>query len=237
MEPSTESVRDRLARARSIIDDALTETGSTGRAVRVMAVTKTHPVSTVETAIEAGIGIIGENRVSEGGRKVALLGREAAEFHMIGPLHTGEVRQAVRDFHSLDSVDRMKIANEIARRTGKSGGPVPGLLLEVNTSGEPSKHGFRPDRAILEKTLAELIEMGIPPDGFLTVGPLPGAGISPRSSFGCLRELRDSLRGASGLPLEELSMGMSDDFREAVLEGATTVRLGRYLFGERVPRN
>jgi len=237
MEPCTEYVRERLTLARSEIDEALVESGHADRTVRVMAVTKTHPVSTVQAAIQAGIGLIGENRVSEGGRKVALLGREAAEFHMIGPLHTGEVRQAVRDFHSLDSVDRMKIASEIARRVGNSGGTAPGLLLEVNTSGESSKHGFPPDPATLEKTLLELAGMGIPPDGFLTVGPLPGAGVSPRSAFGLLRELRDTLRAATGLKLEELSMGMSDDFREAVLEGATTVRLGRYLFGERAPRN
>jgi pyridoxal phosphate enzyme (YggS family) len=233
---SPESVRERLQEALSVIRDALAECGSPARVIRVMAVTKTHPAAAAAAAIAAGIPLIGENRVSEGGRKIAQLGRESAEFHLIGPLHTGEVRQAVRDFHSIDSLDRLKVAAEIARRITPGPSRSPRVMVEVNTSGEVSKHGFPPDAGLLEEALLAFTGMGLAVSGLLTVGPVPGADVSPRRAFALLRQLRDRLSASTGIPLEELSMGMSDDFREAVLEGATTVRLGRFLFGERTSR-
>lgn len=237
MDAAFESVRRRLEEARRTIANALSACGDRDRTVRVMAVTKTHPVETVEIAIAAGIRLIGENRVSEGGRKIAQIGRECAEFHLIGPLHAGEVRQALRDFHAIDSIDRLKVAGEISRRIPPGSLSSPRVMVEVNTSGEASKHGFPPDPGLLEETLLQLRGMGLQIYGLLTVGPLPGGGVSPRTAFARLRELRDRLAVSTGLPLEDLSMGMSDDFPEAVLEGATTVRLGRFLFGERPRQN
>ena len=222
-----------LTTARQTIGEALDRCGERGRTVRIMAVTKTHPPETVRMALEAGVRLIGENRVSEGGRKIKEVGRDSAEFHMIGPLHTGEVRQAVRDFHSIDSVDRLKIAGEISRRTVRQGRSAPVILLEVNTSGEVSKHGFAPETGILEEKVCQVRELGLDVSGFLTVGPLSAGERATREAFALLRSLRDSISRSSGSPLEELSMGMSDDFHLAVLEGATTVRLGRYLFGAR----
>lgn len=230
---SADSVRTGLELARELIDKAIGSTGETGRRVRIMAVTKTHPAEVVRMAIEAGVGMIGENRVSEGGRKVRTLGPDAAEFHMIGPIHTGEVRQAVRDFGWIDSLDRLKIAGEIARRTVRKGEEQPGLLLEVNTSGEDSKHGFPPDAALLEDVLGGIEEMGLEISGFLTIGPLGESDTRIRKAFAKLRHLRDALERSCGLTLPELSMGMSDDFPLAVMEGATIVRLGRFLFGPR----
>lgn len=230
---SVESVRGNLELARELMDRAIRSAGGENGTVRVMAVTKTHPAEVVRMAVEAGADMIGENRVSEGGRKVRTLGRDLTEFHMIGPIHTGEVRQAVRDFQWIDSLDRSDIASEIARRTVEKGEEQPGLLLEVNTSGEVSKHGFPPDAARLEEVLGGIGGMGLRISGLLTVGPLGASESGVRRAFSLLRELRDDLSRRCGFPLEELSMGMSDDFHLAAAEGATTVRLGRFLFGPR----
>lgn len=233
MDLSVETVRSNLEHAGELIGKALGSTGEEERRVRIMAVTKTHPPEVAAMAIEAGVTLIGENRVSEGGRKVRALGSKAAEFHMIGPIHTGEVRQAVRDFHWIDSVDRLKIAREIARRTVEKGEGQPGILLEVNTSGETSKHGFEPDITLLEDIMGTMIDLGLTVSGLLTIGPLGGTEDRTRNAFALLRNLRDGLQERCGLELPELSMGMSDDFQLAVMEGATTVRLGRFLFGPR----
>lgn len=213
-----------------VIRRALASAGRTD-SVSVMAVTKNHPAETVRCVISSGIGLIGENRVTEGGRKIALLGRDSACFHLIGPLHRGEVRQACRDFHSIDSVDRPVILEALIARQALS--PVPPVLLEVDTTPGEAKHGFRPEVALLCDTVCRAREQGLEVRGFLTVGPLSGGESASRRSFGLLREIRDRVAGECGAPLCELSMGMSDDYGCAVLEGATTVRLGRCLLGPR----
>lgn len=233
MKYSVESIRSNLHHANDMIGDALKKSFDPQRDVRIMAVTKTHPVELVRMTIEAGIRIIGENRVSEGGRKINAIGRDAAEYHMIGPIHTGEVRQAVRDFHWIDSVARMKIAEEIVRRTLSRNKAQPGLLVEVNTSGEESKHGFAPDYHRLEDAIGRMKELGLKVSGLLTIGPLRGTSRDTREAFASLRNLRDDLSEKGGFRLPELSMGMSDDFPLAVMEGATIIRLGRFLFGDR----
>jgi len=230
---NTSDIAYNLSRAEEMIQEALQRSREPNRQVRIMAVTKTHSAEVVKLALKAGVKLIGENRVSEGGRKVRELGRESGEFHMIGPLHTKEVRQAVRDFHWIDALDRMKIAAEVARRTVQKGKPQPGLLLEVNTSGEGSKHGFPPDEILLTDVLGEIGEMGLAVSGLLTVGPLGGTERDVAGAFARLRELRDELIDQHDHDLAELSMGMSDDFPVAVREGATLVRLGRFLFGPR----
>jgi len=230
------SVKSRLSVARDSIDSATSGSGLDAGSVRIMAVTKMHPPEVVSMAIGAGIDLIGENRVSEGGRKIRVVGRENAEFHLIGPVHRKELRQALRDFHSIDAVDRVEIASEIVRRISLRGIDQPGILLEVNTSGEKSKYGFPPDVGLLEGVLGKLVDMGLRVDGFLTVGPLGASEPVVRKAFSSLREIRDSLESSMKLHLGELSMGMSDDFHWAVMEGASTVRLGRFLFGDRPVR-
>lgn len=230
---SVENIKSNLQAAMEMIEDTLNSCGEPGRTVAIMAVTKTHPAEVAAMAIEAGVKLIGENRVSEGGRKIKALGKNAAEFHMIGPIHTGEVRQAVRDFHWIDSIGRLKIAREIVRRTLSRGKEQPCILIEVNTSGESSKHGFDPDYHLLRDVLGEISESGLRVSGLMTVGPLGGSEQDTSEAFALLRKLSDRLCRDSGYDLPELSMGMSDDFALAVAEGATTVRLGRYLFGPR----
>lgn len=221
-------IRENLDRIREEIARACFRVGRTPDEVRVMAVTKTHPPRVVREAVEAGVGLIGENRVTEGGRKIRELGRDFALFHMIGPLHVKEVRQAVRDFHCIEAVDRIEVARELARR--KADTPI---LIEVNTSGEPSKKGFPPDFSILEEALGTMAESGLTVKGLMTVGPLAAGKGGSRKAFALLRDLRDRLRSFPVMPLETLSMGMSDDYSDAVLEGATTIRLGRALLGDR----
>lgn len=230
---SVQTIESNLQTVMELVERALNSCGEPDRAVAIMAVTKTHPVEVASMAIEAGVKLLGENRVSEGGRKVKALGKDAAEFHMIGPIHTGEVRQAVRDFHWIDSVDRLKIAREIARKTLSRGKEQPGILVEVNTSGEASKHGFNPDFHLLCDVLGEIRDTGLRISGLMTVGPLGGSELDTSKAFALLRKLRDLLESSCGYDLSELSMGMSDDFVLAVKEGATTIRLGRYLFGPR----
>ncbi|MCD4777190.1 MAG: YggS family pyridoxal phosphate-dependent enzyme [Candidatus Aegiribacteria sp.] len=233
---SVKVIKSNLLKARELVEDSLELCGESGREVKIMAVTKTHPVDVASKAIKAGITLLGENRVSEGGRKINALGKDSAEFHMIGPIHTGEVRQAARDFHWIDSVGRMKIAREIARRTVLKGLEQPGILIEVNTSGEESKHGFSPDYHLLEDVLGEIGGIGLRISGLMTVGPLGASELDTSEAFALLRILRDRLKDNCDYDLSELSMGMSDDFQLAVKEGATTVRLGRYLFGPRETR-
>jgi len=224
-----DKVKDNLESVYSEIADVAAECGREPGEVTVMAVTKTHPAEYIEAAVKCGIRHIGENRVSEGGRKVKQLGKDYAVFHAIGVLHRKEVRQALRDFHWLDAVDKIEIIEEIARRKA-----TPQILLEVNTSGEPSKKGFSPDVVLLESVLGRALELELPVQGFLTVGPLYRDMSGQRKAFEDLRVLRDSLETRLGVSLPELSMGMSDDFALAVKEGATTVRLGRRLFGYRI---
>ncbi len=222
------TVEENLAHVRDEIGKACLRSGRNAEAVEIMAVTKTHPAEYVEAAIDCGIRHIGENRVSEGGRKIGAVGPDRAVFHLIGVIHRSEVRQAVRDFHCIDAVDRLRILEEIVRREAS-----PRILLEVNTSGEKAKKGFPPDGALLETAMEYALENGLSVEGLLTVGPLGEGEIGMREAFSTLRQLRDRLSAALGVPLPTLSMGMSDDFAVAVEEGSTMVRLGRVLFGPR----
>ncbi|MCK5131992.1 MAG: YggS family pyridoxal phosphate-dependent enzyme [Candidatus Sabulitectum sp.] len=224
-----------LAKVKENTDSALAEiaeaadrAGRQPEDVSIMAVTKTHPAEYITAAVENGIRHIGENRISEGGRKIRQIGLDYAVFHAIGVLHRKEVRQAVRDFHCLDAVHKIEIIEEIARRNAS-----PLILLEVNTSGESAKKGFPPDIVLLESVLGRALELELPVRGFLTIGPLGSDQIRQRKAFENLRKIRDSLEARLKVSLPELSMGMSDDFTLAVLEGSTMVRLGRRLFGSR----
>jgi pyridoxal phosphate enzyme (YggS family) len=228
MDELINKVRENLDSVEAEIAEAANRAGRQPEEVLVMAVTKTHPAEYITAAVECGITHIGENRVSEGGRKIKALGRDYAVFHAIGVLHRKEVRQALRDFHWLDAIDKTEIIEEIARRKAS-----PEILLEVNTSGEPAKKGFSPDVAFLETVLGRALELELPIKGFFTVGPLCKDLSGQRKAFESLRTIRDSLENRLKVALPELSMGMSDDFELAVMEGSTIVRLGRRLFGYR----
>jgi pyridoxal phosphate enzyme (YggS family) len=197
--------------------------------VTIVAVTKTHPASLVRAAVDAGLSDVGENRVQEALEKQEQLAGLEVRWHLIGTLQRNKARQAVGRFALIHSVDRLDLATELARRAEP--GTRQSVLLQVNCSGEPQKGGAEPDLlpALLESVL------GLPAldlRGLMTMAAFEADEKALRRTFELLRMLREqSQRSATGL--QELSMGMSGDYAIAVEEGATMVRLGSALFGER----
>jgi len=218
----------RLAMVREIVARHQAIAGWT-HAVRIVAVTKTHPPAAVRAAVAAGLGDIGENRVQEALEKRAALNDVAVDWHLIGTLQRNKARLAVGRFALIHSVDRVELATELARRAAP--GSRQAILVQVNCSGEPQKGGVEPDGlpALLE-VLRPLT--GIDVRGLMTMSALTEDQAEQRRAFRLLRDLRDAAE-RSGYRLPELSMGMSGDYPVAVEEGATMIRLGTVLFGER----
>jgi pyridoxal phosphate enzyme (YggS family) len=203
--------------------------GGWSHPVTVVAVTKTHPSSAVRDAVHAGLTDVGENRVQEALEKQDQLPDLAVRWHLIGSLQRNKARHAVGRFALIHSVDRADLGLELARRAPV--GARQAVLLQVNCSGEPQKGGVSPHElpALIEQ-LRELPSLEL--RGLMTMAAFDADDGTLRRSFGQLRSLRDG--AASQVPgLTELSMGMSGDFTIAVEEGATMIRLGSALFGER----
>lgn len=197
--------------------------------VRLLAVSKTHPVEIVRQAYEAGLRCFGENRVMEMISKASKL-PDDIEWHLIGHLQRNKVKEAVQVaayVHSIDSLELLKRVNDVAAASAK----CPKLLLEVNISGEESKFGFVPEQ--VENALMAGKDWHCPIIGLMTMAPFGASENELHRIFGALRQLRDELSVKSGLPLPELSMGMSGDFEVAIEEGATIVRVGTAIFGTR----
>ncbi|MGE5687651.1 MAG: YggS family pyridoxal phosphate-dependent enzyme [Gemmatimonadota bacterium] len=218
----------RLAQAREAIHrhQAL---GGWRHPVKIVAVTKTHGADAVRAAVAAGITAVGENRVQEALAKQDQLADVAVEWHLIGTLQRNKARHAVGRFALIHSVDRLDLAQELARRVAP--GARQAVLVQVNCSNEPQKGGVEPDAlpALLDG-LRPLDRLDV--RGLMTMAALTADAAEQRGAFRLLRTLRDRAE-AAGHPLPELSMGMSADFPVAVEEGATIVRLGTLLFGER----
>lgn len=218
----------RLAQAREAIHrhQAL---GGWRHPVKIVAVTKTHGADAVRAAVAAGITAVGENRVQEALAKQDQLADVAVEWHLIGTLQRNKARHAVGRFALIHSVDRLDLAQELARRAAP--GARQAVLVQVNCSNEPQKGGVEPDAlpALLDG-LRPLDRLDV--RGLMTMAALTADAAEQRGAFRLLRTLRDGAE-AAGHPLPELSMGMSADFPVAVEEGATIVRLGTLLFGER----
>jgi pyridoxal phosphate enzyme (YggS family) len=221
---------DRLARIRETIS-AGQQAGGWAHSVEIVAVTKGHGPEAVRAAAAAGLMAVGENRVQEALAKQEAAGNLPVRWHLIGTLQRNKVRQAVGRFALIHSVDRFDLAQEISRRlTPAERQPV---LVQVNCSNEPQKGGVEPTG------LAALLDQvaglpGLEVRGLMTMAALDADTGEQHRAFGLLRRLRDeaTARGRCG---SELSMGMSGDFRVAVEEGATMVRVGTLLFGERSP--
>jgi pyridoxal phosphate enzyme (YggS family) len=195
-------------------------------ALRIVGVTKTHPVEVARAALAAGIGRLGESRVQEAEPKIHDL--PTAEWHLVGRLQSNKVRRAVRGFEVIHSVDSASLLAQLARAAAEEG-RSPRLLLQVNVTGEAAKGGLTS-----EALLAMAGEIGGGSViGLMTIARMGATDEEARATFGRLRELRDRAREASGEPLAELSMGMSDDAEAAAAEGATLVRIGTALFGAR----
>jgi pyridoxal phosphate enzyme (YggS family) len=215
------AVRETVARRQSI--------GGWRHQVRIVAVTKTHGVEAVRAALAAGMEDIGENRVQEAMQKQDALGDTRVQWHLIGTLQRNKARHAAGRFALIHSVDRSDLALELDRRV--PAGTRQPVLVQVNCSNESQKGGVAPDalpRLLDEFRGLEQIEVR----GLMTMSALTDDTAEQRRAFRLLRELRDAAE-RSGHELPELSMGMSGDYPIAVEEGATMIRLGTVLFGER----
>jgi len=220
-----EEIQDRIARA----------AGRAGRdpaSVTLVAVSKTVPASRIEEAIAAGVQVLGENRVQEARGKIETIGRKVP-WHLIGHLQTNKAGLAVSLFEMVHSVDTLRVAQALEREADRQGKRLP-VLVQVNISGEASKSGVAPEEApALLQSVAGMGHLQI--EGLMTIPPYAEDPEAGRPLFRRLRELRDRVNaeGLAGEGLRHLSMGMSHDFEVAVEEGATMVRVGTLLFGER----
>jgi len=222
------AIASRFEAVRRQVADAADVSGRQPSDVTIVAVTKTVGIAEVRAALTAGVVDFGENRVQEFLGKYGLF--PDAHWHFIGTLQTNKVKDVVGRAWLIHSVDSLHLLSEISRRAELAGVVQP-VLLQVNVSGEGSKHGFA--CLDVQEALVEAIRMGsVEVRGLMTMAPF-GRPEDARWVFRELRELRDSLREMplNGVELTELSMGMSNDFRVAVEEGATIVRVGGAIFG------
>ncbi|HEU4569765.1 MAG TPA: YggS family pyridoxal phosphate-dependent enzyme [Gemmatimonadales bacterium] len=218
----------RLAQVRATIAERQARGGWT-HPVRIVAVTKTHGPEAVRAAVAAGLDAVGENRVQEALPKQDATADVAVDWHLIGSLQRNKVRQVIGRFALIHAVDRWELAEEFQKRV--PAGAVQGVLVQVNCSGEPQKGGVEPEGAVeLLDRLRGCDRLEV--RGLMTMAELTGDERVQRAAFRRLREVQEAGRRA-GHALPELSMGMSGDYGVAVEEGATLVRLGTILFGER----
>ncbi|MBI3333800.1 MAG: YggS family pyridoxal phosphate-dependent enzyme [Candidatus Omnitrophica bacterium] len=222
-------VRDNLQRVRERIAAAAGRAGRDPAEVRLVCVTKGIPAERIREAIACGVGEIGENRVQETREKQPAIGREAVRWHLVGHLQRNKARLAVELFDLIHSVDSLELIEELERQAGNRAERELELLVQVNVSGEATKHGCGPEEA---RRLAEAIlrSRHLRWAGLMTMAPFAEDPERARPVFRQLRLLRDRLReGLRDSPLH-LSMGMSQDFEVAVEEGATIVRVGSAIF-------
>lgn len=227
---------ENLETVRSRIGDAARRARRNPSQVALVAISKAHQSGLIRQAMEAGQEVFGESRAQELLLKVPLL-PSRLRWHFIGHLQSNKVRKVLPHCELIHGVDNEALAHDIDRIAAEEG-LHPHVLLEVNVSGEGSKHGFEP--AHLERVLENLLMLPrLQVEGFMTMAPLSDEAEDSRRHFAKLRELRDRLADVAGIPLATLSMGMSGDYEVAVEEGATLVRVGSAIFGapEKNPPN
>jgi PLP dependent protein len=223
-----EDLPNRLSEVRQRIDQAVRR-GGHGQDVRIIAVTKTHGSDAVEAAWNAGLQDVGENRVQEALGKMAAVS-PPVHWHLIGHLQRNKVKSA-DGFHLIHSVDSLRLAETVDAHA-RSGGRRQPVLVQVNVVGEETKGGFSPgELGTAASTLTQL--EGIDVQGVMTMAPLDASEATLRRVFAGAREARSILRTHGCGQANELSMGMSGDYEVAIEEGATMIRLGTILFGER----
>ena len=218
-----ERIHERIARA---AQRARRDPGD----VQLVAVSKTVPAQRLSAAVEAGITVLGENRVQEAESKAGLV--RGVTWHLVGPLQSNKARRAIALFDVVQTVDSLELASRLADIAKRDGRAPYRVLLQVNIDADPTKSGFDPD--VLVAGIDELAAIdALDVRGLMTVGRLVETPAAARPTFAALRKLSERLRARSPRLGGELSMGMTDDFEIAVEEGATMVRIGRALFGDR----
>jgi pyridoxal phosphate enzyme (YggS family) len=228
-----QSLTTRLEAVRERINRSASACGRKPSSIRLVAVSKTKSASLVKEAIGAGVMDLGENYIQEARDKIAELSQYPARWHFIGHLQSNKAKYAVSLFELIHSVDSMKVAMELDRQAQKIE-KVQSILIQVNVAGESSKSGISPQEAVqLVKEIARLENLSV--RGLMALPPFFNAPERVRPYFVALRELRDRIRaeGIERVDMDELSMGMTGDFDVAIEEGATLVRIGTAIFGER----
>jgi pyridoxal phosphate enzyme (YggS family) len=234
--PGSKTITAGLARATERIVRACQAAGREADSVRLLLATKRQPASAIRAALEAGAGLIGENRVQELAGKGPELASLPHEAHLIGPLQSNKINAALEWAACIETIASLKLAGLLAARANRRAKPV-GVMVQVNVSGEPTKSGVHPDQATdLAYQIAQFHSMRL--EGFMTVGLNSEDPVAVARCYASLREIRDQVAasGATGTrAATELSMGMSRDLEIAIAEGATIVRLGTAVFGPRDP--
>ncbi len=236
-------LREARARVLERIAQACARVGRDPGDVTLVAISKTVPPDRLAAARPAGLDLLGENRVQEAAAKAPLL--PGVRWHLVGPLQSNKARRAVEIFEAIESVDSVDLARRLDRLVREiralppSGVVDPGnrlpIYLEVNVDRDPAKAGLRPEElreALSDVEACEALEVA----GLMTIGRLTATPEEARQTFRALRELSEGLRRSNLVLRPGLSMGMSDDYPVAVEEGATIVRVGRAIFGERPAR-
>lgn len=223
----TKDLTENLAEVRKKITEAARRANRDPEEITLIAVSKTHPAEIIREAIAAGINTFGENKVQEAEAKIPEVGRETAEWHLIGHLQSNKARKAVRLFDVVHTLDSVELAERLERICIEENRAFLRVLIQVDLAGEETKSG------IAENDLPELVEYlksceRLKFEGFMVLPPFFDDAEKTRPYFVKLREIRDKF-----LPGGELSMGMTNDFEVAIEEGATMVRVGTAIFGER----
>ncbi|MEW5736855.1 MAG: YggS family pyridoxal phosphate-dependent enzyme [Thermodesulfobacteriota bacterium] len=230
--PASDSIEQNLLRVLERVNNAALRCGRDPASVRVVAVSKKMPPEAVLSAARAGATLFGENYIQEARDKIAALAAERLSWHFIGKLQTNKAKYAAKLFTMIHTVDSEALAVELDRRMAALGSSMP-VLLQVNVAGEQSKSGTSPEAAPdLARRVAELPNLEL--RGLMTMPPYDDPEKS-RPHFAALAALARRIRdlGLPGVSMHELSMGMSHDLEAAVAEGATLVRVGTAIFGER----
>ncbi len=218
-----------LALLKERVESACAACGRDAGEVAILPVTKNHPADAARFALAAGLGRAGENRVQEAEEKVPAV--PGLEWELIGHLQANKARRAAGLFSRIQSVDSLRLASRLDAAAGELGKRLR-ILLQINSGRDPAKFGadIEDAPALLEGALS-LPNLSV--EGLMTVAPIDSTLDAASRAFAALREIRDGLSSSFGVPLPELSMGMSGDLERAVAEGSTMVRVGTFLFGER----
>jgi PLP dependent protein len=224
------AIATNLQAVRARIADAAIAAGRQPETVHLLAVSKTKPLSDVQTAAAAGQRAFGENYVQEGAEKCIATIDDKFEWHFIGPLQSNKTRLVAEHFAWVHSIERLKIAERLSDQRPAALPPLQ-VCVQVNVSGEASKSGCAPAEALpLCRAIAALPHLQL--RGLMAIPEATDDLAAQRQPFRQLREIYENIR-ASGLPLDTLSMGMTHDLEAAIAEGATIVRVGTAIFGER----
>ena len=228
-----ETIKKKLEKINEKIKKAALKANRSTEDIKLVAVTKTATVEQIKEAISAGVKTIGENKVQEAKGKYQVLSADIAdiEWHLVGHLQTNKVKYAIEIFDLIHSVDSIKLAEEIDKRSLQFG-IMTNILVEVNVSGEETKYGIKPEE--VEPFLKEISEFSrIKVRGLMTIAPIAEDKEEVRPYFRKLRELSEKIenKNIKNVKMDYLSMGMTDDFEVAIEEGANMVRIGRGIFG------